>query len=82
MQSPCAILWGASTAPHPFEGNSTSSDFWALMNVPDSVPLERSSGVCNSYHRWAQASRFLAEAGLTAYRTGIGAVARSNGGDL
>ena len=82
MQSPCAILWGASTAPHQFEGNSTSSDFRALTNVPDSVPPEGSSDVSNSYHRWAEASRFLAEAGLTAYRCGIGAVARSNGADL
>ena len=39
---PTGFLWGASTAPHQNEGNNTTSDFWALEQLPGSVFSERS----------------------------------------
>ncbi|WP_327674770.1 MULTISPECIES: family 1 glycosylhydrolase [unclassified Streptomyces] len=66
---PPGFLWGASTAPHQIEGNNLNSDFWANEGrVPG---MERSGDACDSYHRYAEDMRLLADAGLTAYRFGI-----------
>ncbi|MEB8341420.1 glycoside hydrolase family 1 protein [Streptomyces endophyticus] len=66
---PPGFLWGASTAPHQIEGNNLNSDFWASEGrVPG---MERSGDACDSYHRYAEDMRLLADAGLTAYRFGI-----------
>jgi beta-glucosidase len=66
---PDGFLWGASTAPHQIEGNNVNSDFWANEGrVPG---MERSGDACDSYHRYREDMRLLADAGLTAYRFGI-----------
>ncbi|MFC7619310.1 glycoside hydrolase family 1 protein [Microlunatus sp. GCM10028923] len=66
---PEGFLWGASTAPHQIEGNNVNSDFWANEGrVPG---MERSGDACDSYHRWGEDLRLLADAGLNAYRFGI-----------
>jgi beta-glucosidase len=63
------FLWGASTAPHQIEGNNLNSDFWASEGrVPG---MERSGDACDSYHRYREDMRLLADAGLNAYRFGI-----------
>ena len=63
------FLWGASTAPHQVEGNNVNSDWWAREGL---IPgLERSGDACDSYHRYGEDMRLLAEAGLTAYRFGV-----------
>lgn len=63
------FLWGASTAPHQVEGNNINSDWWAREGL---VPgMELSGDAVDSYHRYEEDMRLLAEAGLTAYRFGI-----------
>src|SRR5881398_2553774 len=69
MVFPDGFLWGAATAPHQIEGNNVNSDFWANEGrVPG---MERSGDACDSYHRYREDMRLLAEAGLNAYRFGI-----------
>jgi beta-glucosidase len=66
---PDAFLWGAATAPHQIEGNNLNSDFWASEQL---VPgMERSGDACDSYHRYDEDMRLLAESGLNSYRFGI-----------
>jgi beta-glucosidase len=63
------FLWGASTAPHQIEGNNVNSDWWAREAVmPGMAP---SGDAVDSYHRFEEDMRLLADAGLTAYRFGI-----------
>ncbi|MGC9496458.1 glycoside hydrolase family 1 protein [Streptomyces sp. WG7] len=63
------FLWGASTAPHQIEGNNTNSDWWVREHR--AAGMERSGDACDSYHRYAEDMRLLADAGLNAYRFGI-----------
>jgi beta-glucosidase len=63
------FLWGAATAPHQIEGNNLNSDWW--LREEHLPGMERSGDACDSYHRYAEDMRLLAEAGLTAYRFGI-----------
>lgn len=61
------FLWGAATSAHQIEGNNINSDMWrAEWRRP-----ERSWDACDSYHRYPEDMRLLAEAGLNAYRFGI-----------
>lgn len=63
------FLWGAATAPHQVEGNNLNSDWWQReLCTPG---MERSGDAVDSYHRYAEDMRLLAEAGLTSYRFGI-----------
>lgn len=63
------FLWGASTAPHQVEGNNVNSDWWRNeQRVPG---MELSGDAVDSYHRYPEDMRLLAEAGLNAYRFGI-----------
>ncbi|MHC5257690.1 family 1 glycosylhydrolase [Streptomyces sp. UC4497] len=63
------FLWGAATAPHQIEGNNINSDWWVREGqVPG---LERSGDACDSYHRYEEDMRLLADAGLTSYRFGV-----------
>ena len=63
------FLWGASTAPHQIEGNNINSDWWQREGqVPG---LERSGDACDSYHRYEEDMRLLADAGLNSYRFGV-----------
>ena len=63
------FLWGASTAPHQTEGANTNSDWWVYEQR--SPRFESSGDGVDSYHRYDEDMRLLAEAGLTAYRFGI-----------
>lgn len=66
---PEGFLWGASTSPHQTEGNNLNSDWWHLEANMSSI--DRSGDACDSYHRYEEEMRLLAEAGLTAYRFGV-----------
>jgi beta-glucosidase len=66
---PDGFLWGAATAPHQIEGNNLNSDFWAAEGAMPG--MERSGDACDSYHRYAEDMRLLADAGLNSYRFGI-----------
>ncbi len=63
------FLWGAATAPHQIEGNNVSSDWWAREGLMPG--MERSGDAVDSYHRYPEDMRLLAEAGLNSYRFGI-----------
>ena len=65
---PPTFLWGASTAPHQTEGNNVNSDWWAREGMSG---MERSGDAVDSYHRFAEDMRLLADAGLNSYRFGI-----------
>ena len=67
--SPSTFLWGASGSPHQIEGNNLNSDWWVYeQRMPHFGP---SGDAIDSYHRYEEDMRLLAEAGLTAYRFGI-----------
>ncbi|MET0695746.1 MAG: family 1 glycosylhydrolase [Propionibacteriaceae bacterium] len=66
------FLWGASTAAHQIEGNNVNSDWWVRENAPDRGHIsEPSLDAADSYHRYGEDMRLLADAGLTAYRFSI-----------
>jgi beta-glucosidase len=68
---PADFLWGAATAAHQIEGANTNSDFWALEHAGLGQFSEPSGDACDSYHRYPEDIRLLAEAGLKAYRFSI-----------
>lgn len=68
-QFPPGFLWGASTAPHQIEGNNVNSDWWIYEQK--SPHFSHSGDAVDSYHRYEQDMRLLAETGLTAYRFGV-----------
>ncbi|MEV0999891.1 family 1 glycosylhydrolase [Nonomuraea sp. NPDC050202] len=68
-KTPSGFLWGAATAPHQIEGNNLNSDWWALEQAMPG--MQRSGDAIDSYHRYAEDMRLLAEAGLNAYRFGL-----------
>lgn len=69
MHSKTTFLWGASTAPHQIEGNNINSDWWVLEGQMPG--MERSGDAVDSYHRFEEDMRLLADAGLNAYRFGV-----------
>lgn len=66
---PKDFVWGASTAPHQIEGNNINSDWWA--NEQHTPGMALSGDAVDSYHRYEEDMRLLADAGLNAYRFGI-----------
>ncbi|MBB2946525.1 beta-glucosidase [Actinoplanes lutulentus] len=66
---PTPFLWGAAAAPHQIEGNNVNSDWWLYEQRMPHLGL--SGDAVDSYHRYAEDMRLLADAGLTAYRFGI-----------
>lgn len=71
LHADAEFLWGAATSPHQTEGENVHSDWWQLENAPKPFVPERSGQAIDSYHRYAEDMRLLADAGLTAYRFGI-----------
>jgi len=66
---PDGFLWGAASAPHQVEGGNVNSDFWAQEALMPGA--HRSGDALDSYHRYPEDVRLLAEAGLNTYRFGI-----------
>ncbi len=62
------FLWGAATAAHQIEGNNVNSDWWAREHTVGTRIAEPSGDAADSYHRYAEDIRLLAEAGLNSYR--------------
>jgi len=65
------FIWGAATAAHQIEGGNTNSDFWAMEHSGAPHIKEPSGDACDSYHRFGDDIRLLAEAGLKAYRFSV-----------
>lgn len=68
---PQEFLWGAASSAHQTEGRNTNSNWWHLEQAPGSPLTEPSGDAIDSYHRYPEDMRLLAEAGLTAYRFSI-----------
>ncbi|KRF26598.1 beta-glucosidase [Phycicoccus sp. Soil803] len=68
LRFPEDFLWGAATAGHQTEGNNTNSDWWARETRGDPAIADRSGDACDSYHRYPEDMRLLADAGLNSYR--------------
>ena len=65
---PDGFLWGAATAGHQVEGNNINSDWWVKEHAPDTTIVEPSGDAADSYHRYREDMKLLAEAGLNSYR--------------
>ncbi|MFI7131345.1 glycoside hydrolase family 1 protein [Nonomuraea sp. NPDC050153] len=64
------FLWGAASSAHQIEGNNANSDWWWIENHEHSA-MERSGDAVDSYHRYPEDMRLLADAGLNSYRFGL-----------
>jgi beta-glucosidase len=71
LRFPKDFFWGAATAAHQIEGNNVSSDWWRREQSSNSGLKERSADACDSYNRYEQDIRLLAESGLQYYRFSI-----------
>lgn len=65
---PDGFLWGAATAAHQVEGNNLNNDWWQLEHVAADHGVQFSGDALDSYHRYEEDMRLLADAGLNAYR--------------
>lgn len=63
------FLWGASSSAHQTEGNNLNSDSWA--NEHRMSFMAKSGDAIDSYHRYPEDMKILADAGLNTYRFGI-----------
>lgn len=68
---PDGFLWGAATAAHQIEGNNINSDWWLREHGGDPHIVEPSLDAADSYHRYREDMRLLADAGLNSYRFSI-----------
>ncbi|WP_106400479.1 glycoside hydrolase family 1 protein [Actinocorallia populi] len=68
---PDGFLWGASTAAHQIEGNNLNNDWWQLEHTAADYGVQFSGDALDSYHRYEEDMRLLAEAGFNAYRFSI-----------
>jgi beta-glucosidase len=65
------FLWGVATSGHQIEGGNWNSDWWEFEHTPG-APIEEASGdACDSYHRYGEDVRLVADLGLNAYRFGV-----------
>jgi len=70
-QFPAGFLWGAATAAHQVEGNNINSDWWAKEHAIDTSIVEPSGDAMDSYHRFGEDMKLLADAGLNSYRFSV-----------
>jgi beta-glucosidase len=68
-QFPDGFFWGAATAAHQIEGHNSNNDWWRAEERRQ-LP-HRSGAACDSWNRWPQDVRLLADLGLNAYRMSI-----------
>jgi len=68
---PDGFLWGAATAAHQIEGNNVNSNWWVHENEPGTTIVEPSGDAADSYHRYREDMRILADLGLNSYRFSI-----------
>ena len=64
------FLWGAATAAHQVEGNNINSDWWQLEQAAGEL-FEPSGDANDSYHRYHEDMRLLADAGMNTYRFSV-----------
>jgi beta-glucosidase len=67
-QFPEGFLWGAATAAHQVEGNNINNNWWKLEHDAGEFGVQFSGDADDSYHRYRDDMRLLADAGFNAYR--------------
>ncbi|NGY65300.1 family 1 glycosylhydrolase [Lentzea sp. NEAU-D13] len=67
---PDGFLWGAATSAHQTEGNNVNNDWWKLEQ-DTAAYIQASGDAVDSYHRYEEDMRLLADAGFNAYRFSI-----------
>src|SRR3954453_3253987 len=68
---PQGFLWGAATAAHQIEGNNVNNDWWKLEHDAARYGVQFSGDADDSYHRYEEDMRLLADSGLNAYRFSV-----------
>ncbi len=68
---PDGFLWGAATAAHQVEGNNINNQWWQLEHIAADHGVQFSGDALDSYHRYEEDMRLLADAGFSAYRFSI-----------
>jgi beta-glucosidase len=68
---PDGFLWGAATAAHQIEGNNLNNDWWKLEHDAARFGVQFSGDAVDSYHRYEEDMRLLADAGCNAYRFSV-----------
>ncbi|RKR73562.1 glycoside hydrolase family 1 protein [Frondihabitans australicus] len=71
LEFPDGFLWGAATAAHQIEGNNVNSNWWAMEHDPGTTIVEPSGDAADSYHRFRDDMRLLADLGLNSYRFSV-----------
>ncbi|MFZ4843571.1 glycoside hydrolase family 1 protein [Mycetocola saprophilus] len=71
LKFPEGFLWGAATAAHQIEGNNVNSNWWVMEHAKDTTIVEPSGDAMDSYHRYPEDMKLLADAGLNSYRFSI-----------
>ena len=71
MKGTSGFLWGAATAAHQVEGNNLNNDWWKLERDAAAHGVQFSGDAVDSYHRYDEDMRLLADAGFNAYRFSI-----------
>lgn len=68
---PSDFLWGTATASHQIEGGNWNNDWWAFEHQPGTIVAEPSGDACDSWNRWRDDLRLVADMGLNAYRFSV-----------
>ena len=68
---PQGFLWGAATAAHQIEGNNVNSNWWPKEHAPGTTMVEPSGDAADSFHRYREDIKLLADLGLDTYRFSI-----------
>jgi beta-glucosidase len=71
LRFPDGFLWGAATAAHQIEGNNINSNWWVHEHEAGTTIVEPSGDAADSYHRFRDDIRIVADLGLKAYRFSI-----------
>jgi len=75
LRFPDRFLWGAATAAHQIEGGNVGSNWWVHEHAPDAATargiVEPSGDAADSYHRYREDVRILADLGMNSYRFSI-----------
>ena len=68
---PEGFLWGSAIAAHQSEGNNTNTDWWEHEHAPDTNAAEPSGDAIDSWHRFAEDWKLVADSGQNAVRFSI-----------
>jgi beta-glucosidase len=68
---PEGFLWGSAISAHQSEGNNTNTDWWEHEHAPDTNAAEPSGIACDSWNRFAEDWKLVADSGQNAVRFSI-----------